>query len=354
MNTCRSASTWGSCNRPPAPARSTVTSEGWWQLGHLSSKFLSSLFVLSHQCFIYFIHNSSDRSPISFYQPCVPHSTKRLLETVTNEDGCPPLVIADLTDLPPDMAPVGHASIETAPAPLEIPNLGNSAKHSVDTLLSPTSSQSPVTILSPSDTTSLASSLQEDTAPASSKSKRKKTKKNKFLSFLSLKEPSQSAFEQLAKQQSAQTQKGLTSPTSFYGVNHQKLPPTVPKVNSKWDGLPENLNSKDSSRRNSETSSKSRIASPFSRSKWSLPTGTRQGADSQAVSLNSRASTGKRPSQQSDMPFDGTHPWQKASGSLRPGGDPKYESVDDLPTMTYFFSEPLESTTQPGPCATGR
>nr|POF13012.1 hypothetical protein CFP56_10160 [Quercus suber] len=74
----------------------------------------------------------------------------------------------------------------------------------------------------------------------------KSTKKGGVFGFLSLKEPSTSAWEDYAKQQKQQQQqlatgkRGSPTPVGLAGLSKQKLPDHVPKVNSKWDGLPEN------------------------------------------------------------------------------------------------------------------
>lgn len=72
-------------------------------------------------------------------------------------------------------------------------------------------------------------------------------KKNGMMGFLTLKEPSTSALEQFAEQQkkAAAAKTGGRSPAgSLPAVSAQKLPEHVPKVNSKWDGLPEDARKK--------------------------------------------------------------------------------------------------------------
>ncbi|KAF1346790.1 hypothetical protein BDV97DRAFT_357818 [Delphinella strobiligena] len=68
----------------------------------------------------------------------------------------------------------------------------------------------------------------------------KRRKHNSFLGFLSLKEPSTSALEDFARQQQKQAaaKGGKATAIGMPGISTQKLPPTVPKVNTKWDGLP--------------------------------------------------------------------------------------------------------------------
>lgn len=65
----------------------------------------------------------------------------------------------------------------------------------------------------------------------------KKKRGKGFLDFLAIKEPSTKAFEEFAEQQRQQLkEKGTDRP---FGVSSKRLPPEVPKVNSRWDGLPD-------------------------------------------------------------------------------------------------------------------
>ena len=91
---------------------------------------------------------------------------------------------------------------------------------------------------------SLASTTSSNSSSNGSKTPKKK-KSSSVFSFLSLKEPSQVALEQFAEQQRKQGNgKGTTSPSSSSirtsgTLATQKLPANVPKVNSKWDGIPD-------------------------------------------------------------------------------------------------------------------
>jgi hypothetical protein len=95
---------------------------------------------------------------------------------------------------------------------------------------------------------SLASPASSVTASDdSTSSKKKKKKTGSVLGFLSLKEPSQVAFEQFAEAQRKQAaDKGTRSPTSRPSTSYasKKLPENIPKVNSKWDGVPDSLKSR--------------------------------------------------------------------------------------------------------------
>jgi hypothetical protein len=72
-------------------------------------------------------------------------------------------------------------------------------------------------------------------------------KKNGMLGFLTLKEPSTNALGQFAEQQrkaAAAAKTARPTAASISSVSVQKLPDHVPKVNSKWDGLPEDARKK--------------------------------------------------------------------------------------------------------------
>ncbi|KAF2187819.1 hypothetical protein K469DRAFT_628857 [Zopfia rhizophila CBS 207.26] len=103
-----------------------------------------------------------------------------------------------------------------------------------------TSTSSP--IRSSFDTRNVTSpNLASDVSTESPPKIQKKKKTNPVLGFLTLKEPSQSAFEHFAEQQRKQAVEkgGKRSPVGLPGISPQKLPSKVPKVNSKWDGVPE-------------------------------------------------------------------------------------------------------------------
>ena len=88
-------------------------------------------------------------------------------------------------------------------------------------------------------------STQSRSSPARSRSKKKKTGSS-VLSLFTLKEPSANALEHYAKQQFKQAQErgGAPIPAGIPGVSSSRLPADVPKVNSKWDGLPESARAK--------------------------------------------------------------------------------------------------------------
>lgn len=91
----------------------------------------------------------------------------------------------------------------------------------------------------------------------------RKKKSGGVLGFLTLKEPSTNAWEEYAQQQKKKAaEKGVkVSAVGTPGVSSQKLPVHVPKVNSKWDGLPENAQRKSEELRASKKSHRSSVMS---------------------------------------------------------------------------------------------
>ena len=76
-----------------------------------------------------------------------------------------------------------------------------------------------------------------------------KKKKSGMLGFFTMKEPSAMALEEFAEAQRKKAQEKGSSVVNVSGVSSRKLPEHVPKVNSKWDGLPENAKKQSSEAR---------------------------------------------------------------------------------------------------------
>lgn len=72
---------------------------------------------------------------------------------------------------------------------------------------------------------------------------KKEKKGGSFFSFLSVKEPSSQAFEEYEK--AMRQRRGRATAVGLPGMSSAKLPPTVPKVNSRWDGVPLAVKEKD-------------------------------------------------------------------------------------------------------------
>ncbi|KAI9676563.1 MAG: hypothetical protein M1817_000722 [Caeruleum heppii] len=122
------------------------------------------------------------------------------------------------------------------------------------------SRQGSVTTLDPSQTSSPAHSNVSLSSQAPSsfmmpptshpREERRKKSSGRFSSFFSVKEPSTQAFVDYQKAQSRKaanvaSKHGYHGPPAMPGVSAAKLPANVPKVNSKWDGLPKALKEKE-------------------------------------------------------------------------------------------------------------
>ena len=108
-----------------------------------------------------------------------------------------------------------------------------------------------------------------------------KKKKGGMLGFLTLKEPSTSAWAQFADAEKEKArQKGVnTSKSGLPGVSSQKLPEFVPKVNSKWDGLPESVHRKSSdSKTTNRTNRTSTVSSSTRQSNWTAMSSMSEGS----------------------------------------------------------------------------
>jgi len=191
-----------------------------------------------------------------------------------------------------------------------------------------------------STTSSAATSLASNGSTSCESKASSKKKKSGVLNFLSLKEPSQLAFEQFAESQRKQqaAKGGSSSPIGFQGVSPQKLPTTVPKVNSKWDGIPNSVKSSRSSMASSQRSSTS--------SRGSQPTlNTSYNFSSSLASVITADSRGPPNSLASPMLSRTNVSDDTASGATTPTLDPSVNAT--LPEMSFFFPEELESADPP-------
>jgi hypothetical protein len=184
---------------------------------------------------------------------------------------------------------------------------------------------------------SLASISSSNSSSNGSKSSKKKKKGGSVLGFLSLKEPSQVALEQFKEQQRKQNlASGTSTPQSRASSNYagQKLPKSVPKVNSKWDGVPDSVKQRYStssaSTKDNRTSvsSKGSFGSPLKHAPWNesrfsvLTDGTRNPPNSIASASISNLTI--------------------RDGVSGLGSSP---STTTLPEMSYYFPD--------GPAASG-
>ncbi|OAL07156.1 hypothetical protein IQ06DRAFT_288920 [Phaeosphaeriaceae sp. SRC1lsM3a] len=191
---------------------------------------------------------------------------------------------------------------------------------------------------------SLASTASSQAASDDSKGSTKKKKKGSVFGFLTLKEPSQAAFEQYAEAQRKQAATKETSlpasrPPSNYAA--KKLPEDLPKVNSKWDGVPESLKNRHSKTATSAKSSDS--------ARKRLSTASQESKSSRAASIKPSPAPKSSKSSKSVM-TDGTHnpPDSVASPVLSVSmldiqdRDRSPPPSSTLPEMSYYFPEPLD------------
>jgi hypothetical protein len=139
------------------------------------------------------------------------------------------------------------------------------------------------------DSASLTSPSLASTASSASSNDSKSSKKKKtgsVFGFLSLKEPSQLAFEQYAEAQRKQAlEKGASSPKArpISSYASKKLPKDVPKVNSKWDGVPDSLKNRYAK------SSYTKSSSGSSKNRHSVMTQSSQDSDLTAMSWSNES-----------------------------------------------------------------
>ncbi|KAL8849776.1 MAG: hypothetical protein Q9221_005259 [Calogaya cf. arnoldii] len=124
--------------------------------------------------------------------------------------------------------------------------------------------------------------------------------------FFSVKEPSSQAFEAYQEQMKKRgtTQTGRANAVGLPGVSSAKLPPTVPKVNSKWDGVPQAAKEKVKEK---ENPSRSSIASSAS---LPLYTSRSTGSTMTTATMSSTSST------RSDLRINGRLRLDNSSGNL--------------------------------------
>ena len=185
----------------------------------------------------------------------------------------------------------------------------------------------------------------------------KSKKKSSFLGTLFTKEPSTDAFLQMQNQSRKQMAEhpGRAKPPGMSGVSSFKIPEHVPKVNSKWDGMPQrgnedearrdsSINSRRSSSRASST--RSRSVGPNRRGPHSRHTSASTNTSKRSGHARSRSSVrqdDKRadlgedtPSAESVSSNGGVRDARSKSMSIRPQSL-RSPSGSSLPHMTSFF-----------------
>lgn len=159
----------------------------------------------------------------------------------------------------------------------------------------------------PSKSGSSPSSIRDPSlVSAQISAKRSKKKGKSFFNFFSVKEPSQQAFEDYQRhmRKKGATSDGRSASIGLMGVSSAKMPPTVPKVNSKWDGVPQALKEKKAKEEGS------RSIGTYSRS---ISTAR---SDGSATTFSSLSSQGSRPHYklpaQSDNSLADLYGWESA------------------------------------------
>ncbi|KAF1989721.1 hypothetical protein K402DRAFT_418437 [Aulographum hederae CBS 113979] len=199
-------------------------------------------------------------------------------------------------------------------------------------------------------------SMSMSMSPQSPVKSGRKKKLSSVMGLLTLKEPSSNAFEQYAKQQRKQAAEkgGRTSTVGLPGVSSQKLPPEVPKVNSKWDGLPDSMKGRDSSKNKwdmfAPPASRAGQTDDGRRSTSTFSSGSSRGGQRSISSVSKRHPSDIRPpmsarSQSSSKSQKGNY-----SPAIAPWAEPVPHSTfspvsttsmseDSLPTLSYYFPE---------------
>lgn len=125
-------------------------------------------------------------------------------------------------------------------------------------------------------------------------------KKGSLMNFLSIKEPSTAAFTQYADEQTREAGLKSSRTVALQGASHQKLPDYVPKVNSKWDGMPKIAHEPghDGWKRSMEQPSLldriSKKSSTFDTSKTSRKNSTQRGSNGSSSTTSRNGSHRKR------------------------------------------------------------
>lgn len=208
---------------------------------------------------------------------------------------------------------------------------------------------------------SSSSSLRSPRSPAPQTAAAKK--KGSLLGFFSVKEPSSAAFAQLETQLKKQgtNQHGRVNPVGMPGVSSSKLPPTVPKVNSKWDGVPEAVRQKEKEKDKEKDKTFSQNRQSFTPSGRSLSAGPLSAGRDRRFSASTLGSFSSRggPADRSSI-FVTEHGNASGSSSFRSKADStslssgsetrdftktfavqslKSPSTTTLPEISYHFPE---------------
>ncbi|KAL8772257.1 MAG: hypothetical protein Q9209_002469 [Squamulea sp. 1 TL-2023] len=155
-------------------------------------------------------------------QPYVPRLTYR------NPSFTPSISDHSIRTVGTQSSTTSHSTCATSPPTSSYQGSPRSCKFSDDV-------PSPLSLDGASDTRSSSTFFSPQPA------KEPKKKSSSILKFFTVKEPSTQAFEAYQEEMKKRgtTQTGRANAVGLPGVSSAKLPPTVPKVNSKWDGVPQ-------------------------------------------------------------------------------------------------------------------
>ncbi|KAL8778885.1 MAG: hypothetical protein Q9213_007200 [Squamulea squamosa] len=155
-------------------------------------------------------------------QPYIPRLTYR------NDSFTPSISDRSIRTVGSQSSTASHSTCATSPSTSFYQGSPRSCRFSDDVL-------SPLSLDGASDTRSSSTSFPSQPA------KEPKKKSSSILKFFTVKEPSTQAFEAYQEEMKKRgtTQTGRANAVGLPGVSSAKLPPTVPKVNSKWDGVPQ-------------------------------------------------------------------------------------------------------------------
>ncbi|KAL9577785.1 MAG: hypothetical protein Q9212_006143, partial [Teloschistes hypoglaucus] len=137
-----------------------------------------------------------------------------------------------------------------------------------------------------------------------------KKNSSSFFKFFTVKEPSTQAFEAYQEQMKKRgtTQNGRANAVGLPGVSSAKLPATVPKVNSKWDGVPQTAKDKAKAKELTQRQSFSSVTRPVHTSQ--------SNASNLTTSSTTSSSSSSSSSTRSDLRGNGKLRLDNSSGNL--------------------------------------
>lgn len=161
-------------------------------------------------------------------------------------------------------------------------------------------------------------------------------KKSSILGGLFTKEPTQVALNQVAAQMIAQH--GSTSATKVPNVSMTKMPKNVPKVNSKWDGIPDPFKAKEKREKDRVRSTKRRSLTSAHGSS-STDSGEHRGKDIYSQSTNSSDDSYEKISHSSSHHEQKLNDLPVYAYSTNSSGDLASRNEDETPRHGFKVTE---------------